>query len=395
VSRYAAILRTPGIPVLVVATTLGRLPFGINGLAVLLFLHEVTGSFGLAGAGAGALALGAGLGGPFAARVVDRRGTGYLVPLAIAHATGLIALVVLGKGGAPAGVLVALAGLIGPTFPPTGAVLRARYPRLLGGNPELIRSAYALDSVVIELSFITGPLITAGVVALAGPELALCVSAGLVIAGALMFVAVLPRGDEPSGSGSGVLGALASPAVRAIALTTLPIGFCIGTIEVALPAFSHAEGRDELSGVLLAVWSAASAVGGLTFGAREARRDLIKTYMVIALLFPLACLPLAAATSPLAAVGGAILAGLPIAPLISSRNELLAEVAPSGVTTEAFTWLMTALIAGLSAGSAVAGALVEADGWPAAVLAGVAVAFAGAALSVGIRRSLVPAPSLG
>ena len=56
------------------ATTLTRLPFAINGLALILFLREATGSFAVAGLDAGALALAAASPAPFAARLVDRRG---------------------------------------------------------------------------------------------------------------------------------------------------------------------------------------------------------------------------------------------------------------------------------------------------------------------------------
>ena len=66
-----------------------------------------------------------------------------------------------------------------------------------------------------------------------------------------------------------------------IALTTIPVGFCIGTVEVALPAFSAEIDDAALAGVLLALWAAASGVGGLIFGARQGRRELLDTYLVI------------------------------------------------------------------------------------------------------------------
>ena len=116
--------------------------------------------------------------------------------------------------------------------------------------------------------------------------------------------------------------------------------------------------------------------------------------MLIALLFPLACLPLAAASSTAAMALLVMLAGAPIAPLIASRNELVAAVARRGTGTESFTWLLTALVAGLSAGAAVAGAVIEADGWPSAVLVGAAVAAVGAALAAARRDLLRPRPAI-
>jgi predicted MFS family arabinose efflux permease len=132
-------------------------------------------------------------------------------------------------------------------------------------------------------------------------------------------------------------------------------------------------------------------VGGLVFGARQTRRELLDTYLVIGLIFPLACLPLIAASSPLSMALLVLLAGAPIAPLITTRNELISHAAPHGTGTEAFTWLMTALIAGLSLGTAIGGAVIEAAGWPEAVLAGVAVGGAGAVIAFARRGTLRPA----
>ncbi len=392
---YARILRTPGIAVLIVATTIGRLPFAINGLAVVLFLRDATGSFAIAGLTTGMLALGSALGAPLAGRLVDRRGVRLVLPLAFVHAAAVLGIWALGAADAPTVALAATAFVAGSAFPPTGAVLRSRWPELLR-EPELIRGAYAFDSAMIEVSFVTGPLITAAIVATAGAEVALGVAAGLVIVGAALFLSALPgdRGPIPvHARASGALGALSEPALRMIALTTLPVGFCIGTVEVAVPAFSDAHGSPALAGILLALWSVASGIGGLVFGLRSANRGLVETYVLIALLFPLACLPLAAASSTAVMALLVMLAGAPIAPLIASRNELVAAVARRGTGTESFTWLLTALVAGLSAGAAVAGAVIEADGWPSAVLVGAAVAAVGAALAAARRDVLRPRPA--
>jgi MFS family permease len=393
-SVYWRILRAPSIAVLLTATTIGRLPFAINGLAVVLFVREATGSFAIAGLTTGMLALGSAVGAPFVGRLVDRRGVRLVLPLASVHAAAVLGIWALGAAAAPTVALAATAMVAGAAYPPTGSVLRSRWPELLG-DPELVRGAYAFDSTMIEVSFVGGPLITAGVVAIAGPEIALGVSAGLVIAGAALFLSALPgeRGAPAHARPSGALGALGEPALRMIALTTLPVGFCIGAVEVAIPAFSDAHGSPALAGLLLALWSVASGVGGLVFGLRSAHRGLVETYVLIAMLFPLACLPLAAASSPPVMALLVLLAGAPIAPLIASRNELVAAVARRGTGTESFTWLLTALVAGLSAGAAVAGVVIEAEGWPAAILLGVGVAAVGGLVAATRRDALRPRPA--
>ena len=391
---YRRLLSQPDIGILIAATTLTRVPFAINSLAVLLFVREVTGSFATAGLVTGAAALGAAFGAPVVSRLVDRRGARILTPVACGHALALLVLVALGEADAPAGVLAGVAAIAGVCFPPSGSVLRARFSELLGGDPELIRSAYALDSVTIEVSFVSGPLITAAAIALAGPEVALYISAALVVLGTVLFYARLPgRVREPHPTlvpRSGVLGILGDPGIRTIVLATIPIGFCIGCVEVAVPAFAAEEGRAELAGVLLALWSLGSGVGGLVFGARTGDRSLIGAYLWLALLFPLASLPMVLASAPEAMFVLVLVAGAPLAPMIASRNELVGLVAPGGSGTEGFTWLMTALIVGVSAGNAIGGALSDSSGWESAVLAGVAVALAGGMVAFARRGSLQP-----
>ena len=173
-------------------------------------------------------------------------------------------------------------------------------------------------------------------------------------------------------------------------LASLPVGFAFGAIEVVLPAFSAEEGQRELAGVLLAVWAGASGAAGLVYGARPPRSPLTAVHLRLACALPLATAVLFAATSPLTMALLVVIMGLPIAPLIASRNQLVERVAPPGTATEAFTWPLTALVAGVALGAAVAGALVESHSWSAAVLAAVAVSAAGAALLVARRDTLAP-----
>jgi MFS family permease len=184
--------------------------------------------------------------------------------------------------------------------------------------------------------------------------------------------------------------ALGSPGVRSLVLISLPAGIGIGICEVALPAFTDAEGSLELAGVLLAVWSLGSAAGGLAYGALARRPPLDRVHLIVAGLLPLSFLPMAAAPSIAVMALLVIPAGIFIAPLLATRNELVGRVAPAGARTEAYTWPVTAFVGGISVGAALAGVLVEGPGWRVAFLVAAGFAVAGAVLALARRHTLAP-----
>jgi MFS family permease len=380
------------------AMVVARLGIGIDGIATVLFLRHEGKSFALAGATAGALALGSALGAPFNARLIDRLSPRVLVWLASAHATGLLAVIALAIAGAPALLLLPVAFLTGATLPTVSSVLRNAYATLLRDDRHLIPSAFALEAVVTEAIFIVGPLTTAALTWLVSAAAALVVSAATVVIGTAWFYAELPselaQRRVPEAAERHWAGALRSPGLQTIVIAMLPVGFSFGAIEVMLPAFADAEGNRQFAGVLIAIWSAGSALGGILYGARPRLLPLRTMHLWAAVTLPLGMAVVALATSPLAMACLVVLAGLPIAPLIATRNELAGAVAVPGSETETFTWPLTALVSGVSVGAAVAGVLADGPGWRAAVLAAVAAAAFGALISLARRETLQPEPAL-
>jgi predicted MFS family arabinose efflux permease len=388
--RYAQVLRVPHVAALVASMMLSRLPIGINGLAVILFLRRETGSFAVAGAVAGGFAVGGAVGAQAVGQLVDRLGVRVLLPVAAAHAAALGLLVAGATAGAPAAALVVIGVLAGASVPPTSSVLRSLWPSLLDGRGDLQQAAYAIDSVGIELLFTVGPLVTALLATLVAPAAALAVSAVAVLAGTVAFVIQPPVGGErpgPRRQRGRLLGALGSPGVLTLALTSVPPGVGLGICEVALPAFSDAHGAAERAGLLLAVWSIASAVGGIVYGVIP-RPPLQRAHIAVSVLLPLSLLPLAAAPSLAVMALLVIPAGMFIAPMLATRNELIGWVAPDDARTEAFTWPQTAFVAGIAMGSALAGAIIESAGPAPAFLVAGGVAALGAIVAVLRRRTI-------
>lgn len=392
--RYAEILRSPHVAVLVASSLLSRLPIGINALAIVLYLREQTGSFAVAGGVSGMLALGSALGAPVQGRLVDRLGARrILLPVAVVHAVSLGAIVGVAELSAATPILLVFGFIGGFAVPPTSSVLRSMWTDLV--EPRLHQAAYALDSTMIELIFITGPLLTAVIAAVASPAGALIVSAVAVVVGTAIFTALPPtrhvEGEHEHPPG-GLLGALAAPGVRTLVITSFPTGVGLGMLEVGIPAFSRAEGAAAVAGVLLATWSFGSLVGGLAYGMLP-RRSLHRTHLILTAVLPLTLLPLAAAPGVWAMALLVLPAGCCIAPLLATRNELVGGIAPPGMRTEAYTWPITSFVGGIAAGAALAGWLVEGPGWQTAFLIAAAVSFTGAIATVLWRRTLVPVPA--
>ncbi|MBE2317243.1 MFS transporter [Solirubrobacter sp. CPCC 204708] len=390
--RYLEILRSPYVGVLVASSLFSRLPIGINALAIVLYLREQTGSFAVAGAVSGTLSLGSALGAPLQGRFVDQLGARrVLLPVAVIHAVSLGAIVGLAELSAPTAILLLCGFVAGFAVPPTSSVLRSMWTELV--EPRLHQAAYALDSTMIELIFISGPLLTALIAAIFSPAGALIVSAVAVVVGTAIFTALPPTrhvesdGDRPV---RGLLGALASPGVRTLVITSFPTGVGLGMLEVGIPAFSRAEGAAATAGVLLAVWSFGSLVGGLAYGMLP-RRSLHRTHIILTAVIPLTLLPPALAPNVWAMAVLVIPAGCAIAPLLATRNELVGGVAPPGMRTEAYTWPITSFVGGIAAGAALSGALVEGPGWQTAFLIAAAISATGTVAALIGRHTLVPA----
>lgn len=390
--RYTALLSAPGVPRVVVAGGLGRLPQGMAPLAIVLVLRGSGHSYAAAGIVVAAYSLAIGAASPVLARLIDRSSQApVLVGLAIAYPFAVAALAVLAQGHTPLALIIAVAALAGAASPPLGACMRALWPHLIT-QPGLRSAAYAFEATVQEFVFIVGPTLVALITTAASATAALLSCAASCAIGTLAFAtAHASREWRGHVAAEGPDSALASRGVRTVLGATIGMGAAFGTLEVSMPAFAELHGHRAAAGIILAATSAGSLVGGLLIADRTAGRVPSARYLIALGALTATLLPLLLAWSIPAMTVLAFAAGLPIAPCFAVAYLLIDELAHPGTMTEAFAWISSCVVLGVALGDALGGATIPTLGVRASLA--LAAAFAGLGLLVALagRSSLSPA----
>ncbi|CAM5706636.1 MFS transporter [Streptomyces hirsutus] len=402
-SPYPALFAAPGSKAFSAAGFIGRMPLAMMGIGVVTMVSQLTGRYGLAGALSATIALAAAVAGPQVSRLVDQHGQRRVLRPATLLALAAAALLLLAAHyGWPDWVLfVACAGI--GCVPSLGAMIRARWAALYRGTPQL-HTAYSFESVVDEMCFILGPIISIGLSTAwfpeAGPLLAACflaVGVFWLTAQRATEPAPHPRertGDGGRGTGGGT--ALSSPGLQVLVVTFAATGAIFGGVDVVTVAFAEERGHKAAASVVLAVYALGSCVAGLTFGLMRfagapERRWLLGICAMAVSMIPL----LLVGNLPFLAVA-LFVAGLSIAPTMITTMSLIEEHVPRAQLTEGMTWVSTGLAVGVALGSAASGWVIDAAGARAgygvpAVSGAVAVAVG----FLGYRRLKRPAPGRG
>ena len=388
-ARYSALLQPREMKQAIVSSMIGRLPIGITGLAILLLVQTATGSFSRGGAATACYVIGLATVAPVLGRVIDRYGPRLtLIACCVAFPAALVALVVAVQHLASPGLVLMLAAAAGATFPPITVCMRTYFKQRLSDD-ALLAAAYSLESVLIELIFIVGPMLVALFVAFASPAVAVLFSAACGLVGTLLFLRSPPLRAwriEPRAVPS-LLGPLAGPAFIPLIGVILCYSMAFGLLEIGLTAYATERGNPALAGVLLGLMSAGSALGGIAYGSRSWHFPLARQFALMLALMGAGLSVLALPWDPWAFALWSTFAGVVMAPALIIQSMLVAKTSRPEHVTEAFTWSASALLSGVGIGVAAGGAILEYWPSPAVVAAGAAAALLAAAGASQLRTT--------
>jgi MFS family permease len=399
--RAFSVLGRPHVARVLFTSYVGRLPLTAVGLLLILRARELGLSYATSGLIVAVFGAAVGLSGPALGRVIDRRGqTRVLVVLALLAGCGFAGLALV-TSSTPAGVIVAVSLATGLAIPPLSAVTRALWDDLLPGPAER-HQILSLESALMELVFVLGPLLLVTGLASISVPLAIAAAGALTLVGALLFAAQpASRARRPVAAPQHRRGgALGSGAVRSLVGVMLAIGLSFGAIEVLCAAFAEDAGHRGAAGLLFGAWGIGSLAGGLVAARAGLPSDrggrLRQLIWTLALLNAGTLLArqvglLGASRAGLVTMGALLLlGGLAIAPTFALVYGLLGDLARAGTQTEAYGWLGAATNGGVAGGSALAGALIALiDDTGGALI----VAAAATLLAAVLARAVRPAPA--
>ncbi|GAA3645856.1 MFS transporter [Microbacterium marinilacus] len=382
--RYLDVLAIPHVPLTFGTALLGRAAYALVILPLLYAVQETSGSIALAGVAIALYGAGASLLAPVRAWLIDRHGaTRVLVPLVLAFGGTLTAAGAWSLAGGHEWFLLIAAGLAGVVAPPLGPTMRVAWGSLAPG-PSALRKALSLDAVMEELLYLAGPAAAGVALAFLPPGAVLLAPAALVLVGGLGFVctsavrAMVPAPDAGDAAFA-VPSLLGDRAFVAVLVPALVAGGVSGALSVAVPVVLQGDGGPAAAGIALGLFAGGSAVGGLLFGALRVPGGAVRQLVLLsgALL---------GTTSLLSLVSGAVTVSVVLAGagLFFSPVMIVAYVAAQLAGGEhrqnaATTWVNTSHNLGSSAGSALAGVLIQATTVP---LTMAAFALCGCALLV-------------
>ena len=377
---YIEILRMPGVARIIAAQLTARLPSGMLSLSILLHVERVHGSYAAAGLVLATISIGQAVSGPLTSRWMGAWGMRRVLALTLVVCSSAVFVLALVPLSVPAMMGVAL--VAGLSTPPIQPAVRTIYPKIV--NSRQLTPLFSLDASAQEIIWVAGPVLATFVATQIATSAAILLCGIMLVIGGVWFIASpevgrvrIPRSKRNFGV------VLKKPTVL---LTTvvgfLLVGSCAAVEAGVVAVFGH-DGPQ--AGIVLAIWSIGSLVGGLALGhvpispwslARRMTLVFAGTALAIIMVDDFWWISITL-----------LISGIGLAPALAVIFASVSSSVKFSDTAEAYGWVGTGQLIGAAIGSAIAGFLIDANGAIGAFWAAAAFALIGAIVPAIFHRA--------
>ncbi|MFJ4828918.1 MFS transporter [Streptomyces sp. NPDC088747] len=362
---YRDVLAAPGAPRLALASLMSKWPISMFPVSALLLVSRHY-SYTQAGTVVAVMLLANGVTSPIRGLQTVRRGARTVLRTCLAgYLVGVTGISVGAACAAPLPIILAAALLMGMFFPPASTLLRSHWTaqdRVRGQT-----SANALESALMDLSLVTGPIVASWLSASFAPVLPLALI-GVLMAVAVVLLDHLPdRMAAPSSGPGNACGVLRTPLVSLLGAQFL---FCaaLAATEVSLPVYAQQHQAAFASGWLLAGLSVGSIVGALALGGLHGCAFTRLPLLLLLLAAGMCAIGAAMMFHPVTVGLVCVPAGFAIGSVFARFFTILGSVTPPGADREVQGWANSMTTIGFAVGSFGGAALGDMFGGPALLL---------------------------
>ena len=354
-NRYVALFRIPNVWVLVLTCFPARVAYGMVSLSIFFKVEQSTGSISSAGLALGLNAASGAVTAGIRGSVMDKYGQKW--PLRIMVPTYATLTIALNLADAKATMLT-LAFVMGLSAPPINLSVRPLWKIVV---PEKdLRTAYAVDSSIMNFAFVVGPVIATSLALSRFSSSPLFICAALMLLGGISLgMTKVSRNWIPETKGADYQPLWKHKPLQLLMIEGCFIGFGWGLFDVAVPAFTTIEKVPHMTAWIFAAMGVSNVVGGLLAGLVSKKTSSLKamrrTYGVwffvsipMALSYPNWTMIIAGAF--LGLVGGAIQV---------FYWEVMEAIRPQGSPTAMMGWLWSVEGTLMAVGSMAGGFISE------------------------------------
>lgn len=366
ISTYRTLFSYKGTLSFTLAGMVARLPLPMMGIGIIMMISQLTGSYALAGTISASFVFTYAVLSPQISRLVDTYGQYRVLPL-------FTLISVIGIGGMLLATwlqwhisLLFIFAILTGFMPCISAMIRARWTAIYKEDSRL-QTAYSLESVFDEVTFILGPPISVTLNVAFFPQAGLLMSAVFLIIG--VFLLVLQRNTEPAIT---LISSELTPyktqsvirfsLVKILTVIMIFMGVIVGTIDIFSVAFANAQKIPAGASLVLSAYAIGSCFAGLFFGTLKLSIPLHRLLCLGGIATFLTILPLVFVGSIYSLSLVVLISGIFFAPMIIVTMSLIEKSVPENQLTEGMTWLLAGLNVGTAIGATLTGQLVDYSG---------------------------------
>lgn len=353
--RYIELFRIPHVWVLVLACFPARVAYGMVSLSIFFKVEQSTDSISTAGLALGLNAASGAMTAGIRGSVIDKFGQKW--PLRVMVPTYASLAVALNLSDTKISMLL-LAFVMGLSAPPINLSVRPLWKIVV--PQEFLRTAYAIDSSIMNFAGVVGPVIATSLALSVLPSSPLYICAAFMLIGGIsLAMTQVSRTWVPEKKDADYQPLWKHKPLQLLMIEGCFIGFGWGLFDVAVPAFTTLEKVPHMTAWIFASMGIANVIGGLLAGLVSKKTSSLKAMRRTYGIWFLVAIPMALSYPNWSMIIAGALLGLVGGAIQVFYWEVMEAIRPKGSPTAMMGWLWTVEGTLMSLGSMAGGFISE------------------------------------